>query len=990
MLCVKHGLAGLLAFVCAAGSTNVAASGVGNGAAYTTRAYAPQSQDGSAAAEREEGRALLHRGRAAEALIHFERALKSFRSSGDKSGEASTRDLLGELYERQGRYDSALENYRAAFDLYAAGSTGSAAGNISSKAADKISRSAGAVASTGAALTTEESGYNAQLMLAKIGNMQYRRGDLADARAVYTRMDVKKPDTSAKGKVNRLKGLGGMLGGSIGSDNRSVRIGAPSLGGLLTVRDQLNFYRQSILYAGHELGLGRLDYKDKQYDSARKHFEAVLDATDGDLPLVGKLGQTRRYRTAARTSLGDVAFAEGRYDDAAKQYAEAFKGAKADERLDLMWPAQRGTGRSLLRRADAEKDSKKAAKMRDEAIVSYRQALDTVEAIREGSLRADESRTTFLATTEEVFEEEAGALAEMAIADANGSAPTASNEPASTRPLEGRALAYATEALTITERGRARSLLDMLSETGGEITEGVPEELRQRKRKNLQRQQEIAALLTGVSLGGDTQKGALEDAEKELNSLQSEYESIENQIGVASPRYAALTSPRTLKLEDIRSQVLDDQTTLLEYSLGEARSYLFAVTRTGLTVSRLPARAEVERQVTAFRRQVIPSSLRRSITDLVAASANDPTRGLKLSAPPPANPEAVNAYAQAASALYKSVVEPAAPLFKQGRLLVVADGALNYVPFDALVNAPPPPNADFSTLPYLLKTNETIFAPSASVVAVMRQQRAPGADARAAGDMLVVADPVFDSSDSRARTAKTAAPPQPDAQTAQGGLSFDSALADISDEGAAVDASARRGVLVRLAGTREEAQEIAKLAGASGRKVDVWLDTDASESNVEDRDLSRYRVLHFATHGLLNAERPQFTGVVLSLVNNREGADGFLRTDEVFNLRLSSPLVMLSACETGLGREKRGEGVMGLTRAFMYAGAPTVGVTLWSVADKSTSELMTDFYRDYLGRDAATATPSSAMREARRRMIAGKRYSAPFYWAPFVLVGDWK
>jgi CHAT domain-containing protein len=988
---VKHGLAGLLAFVCAAGTPNAAASGVASVATDTTHAYAPQTQGGSASAEREEGRALLHRGRAAEALIHLERALNAFKSSGDRSGEASTHDLLGELYERQGRYDTALENYRAAYDLYAAGSVGSTGSNISSKAAARVSRDAGALASTGAALTTEESGYNAQLMLAKIGNMQYRRDDTEGARATLTRMDVKKPDTSATGKVKRTKGLFSGLGVGLGSDNRSVQVGAPSLGGLLTVRDQLNFYRQSILYASHELGLGRLDYKDKQYDSARKHFEAVLAATDGDIPFVGKLGQTRRYRTAARTSLGDVAFAEGRYDDAAKQYAEALKGAKDDGRLDLIWPAQRGTGRSLQRRADAEKDSKKSAKMRDEAIASYRQALDTIEAIREGSLRADESRTTFLATTEEVFEEAAGALAEMAIADANVSAPSVSNEPVSTRPLEGRALAYATEALTITERGRARSLLDMLSETGGEITEGVPEELRQRKRKNLQRQQEIAAMLTGVSLGGDTKKDALEDAEKELNSLQSEYESIENRIGLASPRYAALTTPRTLKLEDIRGQVLDDRTTLLEYSLGRERSYLFAVTRSGLTVSRLPARAEVERQVTAFRRQVIPSSLRRSITDLVAASANDPTRGLKLSAPPPANPEAVDAYAQAASALYKSVVEPAAPLFKQSRLLVVADGALNYVPFDALVSDAPPRGADFSTLPYLLKTNETVFAPSASVVAAMRQQRAVASDARAAGDMLVVADPVFDSSDSRARVAGQVASPRPDARAAQG-LSFDSALADLSDEEGAVtsNAPARRGVLVRLAGTREEAEEIAKLANASGRKADVWLDTDASEANVEDKDLSRYRVLHFATHGLLNAERPQFTGVVLSLVGNREGADGFLRTDEIFNLKLSSPLVMLSACETGLGREKRGEGVMGLTRAFMYAGAPTVGVTLWSVADKSTSELMTDFYRSYLGRDASAATASSAMHEARLRMIAGKRYSAPFYWAPFVLVGDWK
>jgi CHAT domain-containing protein/tetratricopeptide (TPR) repeat protein len=991
MRCVKHCLAGLLAVVCAAGPSSAAASIPNEAAPNAPRAYVVQSSGGSAASEREEGRALLHRGRAAEALIHLERALKSFQSSGDRPGEASTRDLLGELYERQGRYDSALENYRAAFDLYAAHSTSGS--KLSSTPTSKIPKGADAVAAAkaGAALSVEESGYNAQLMLSKIGDMLYRRGDLEGAREVYMRIDARKPDTSAMGKVKRSKGILGGIGIGIGSDNRSVQVGAPSLGGLLTVRDQLNFYRQSILYAGHELGLGRLDFKTEQFDSARKHFENVLDATDGDIPFVGKLGQTRRYRTAARTSLGDVAFAEGRYEDAAKLYAEAFKGAKSDGRLDLMWPAQRGTGRSLWKRAAAERDSKKSAKLRDEALASYRQALDTIDTIREGSLRADESRTTFLATTGDVFEEATAALAEMAISEASGSAPAVSSEPASTRPLEGKALAYATEALAVAERGRARSLLDMLSEGGGEITEGVPAELLQKKRENLRSQQEIAALLTGVSLGGDVSKDALEDAEKSLNSLQSEYESIENQIRTASPRYAALTSPRTLTLEEIRGQVLDEQTALLEYSLGEERSYLFAVTRAGVTVSRLPARAEVERQVTAFRRQVIPSTLRRSITDLVA-NAVDPQRGIKLGGPPPqASSEVVNAYVQAAGGLYKSVVEPAAPLFKGSRLLVVADGALNYVPFDALLSAEPPLGADFSTLPYLIKTNETLFAPSASVVAAMRQQRASGTDARAAGDMLVVADPVFDASDSRARAARPAGPPQPDTQTAQTGLSFDSALADLSGEGSAAgtDASARRGVLVRLTGTREEAQEIAKLAVGSGRKADVWLDTDASEANVEGRDLSRYRVLHFATHGLLNAERPQFTGVVLSLVGNRAGADGFLRTDEVFNLHLSSPLVMLSACETGLGREKRGEGVMGLTRAFMYAGAPTVGVSLWSVADKSTSELMTDFYKNLLGRDAAVP-PSSAMREARLRMIAAKRYSTPFYWAPFVLVGDWR
>src|SRR5256885_3979065 len=209
--------------------------------------------------------------------------------------------------------------------------------------------------------------------------------------------------------------------------------------------------------------------------------------------------------------------------------------------------------------------------------------------------------------------------------------------------------------------------------------------------------------------------------------------------------------------------------------------------------------------------------------------------------------------------------------------------------------------------------------------------------------------------------------------------------------------------LARLAGTRAEADQIVKLARASGGQADVWLDLDASENNIETRDVSKYRIVHIATHGLLNAERPQFTGLVLSLVGNKT-EDGFLRTDEVFNLRLGSPLVMLSACETGLGKEKRGEGVMGLTRAFIYAGAPTVGVSLWSVADKSTAELMTDFYKRLLAAPASSSPGSSssqagasvggsasaAMRNAQLAMINGKKYSAPFYWAPFVLVGDWR
>ena len=256
--------------------------------------------------------------------------------------------------------------------------------------------------------------------------------------------------------------------------------------------------------------------------------------------------------------------------------------------------------------------------------------------------------------------------------------------------------------------------------------------------------------------------------------------------------------------------------------------------------------------------------------------------------------------------------------------------------------------------------------------------------------MLIIADPVFNSNDARAKGATASAN-----ESETRGLGISSALADVTGQDAATAAGSTKmqGLpLARLTGTRTEAEQIVKLAKTSGAQADMWLDLDANEGNIETRDVTKYRVVHIATHGLLNAERPQFTGLVLSLVGNKS-EDGFLRTDEVFNLRLGSPLVMLSACETGLGKEKRGEGVMGLTRAFMYAGAPTVGVSLWSVADKSTAELMTDFYKRLLGSSAAepaSVSPSAAMRDAQLAMIAGKKYSAPFYWAPFVLVGDWR
>jgi CHAT domain-containing protein len=853
---------------------------------------------------------------------------------------------------RQGQFQVALDHYQKALDGFVGADKKQEANVAAASMVD--SRLANA--------NIADDKFNANLMLAKIGEVNFRLKRIPEAISAYGRMEVKKPEGAATKATRRFGGFGAIVGG-ISTGNVSVAAPTSALTVALEAKKELDEYRTSIVYASYQLGMGRISYANNELDAAKKYFENAREASGITIAGITNLGQTRRFRAAAKTSLGDVALRQSKLKDAKDYYTQAIKGAQDDKRLDLTWPAQRGLGRTFWLQSLQEKDAKKSASLRDSALTNYREAVKTIETLRVGSLRADEARTTFLGTTKEVFDEAVSLLSEMALLAA----------PSAGAPLEGKALDYAGEAFKLTEESRARSLLDLLSEIGGSISEGVPAELVKQKQENLDRQQEIAELLTGVNVSADEPKKKPSELDAELEKLQTEYDAIENQIRVASPRYASLSLAQPLSVSEVQQQVLDDKTLLLEYNLGPETSYLWAISKSGVNLYKLPAKSTLEKLATDLRAQLIPAKLQRRIVGIDVLSEQE--RGLGVAA---AAPQETTPFVTASRAVYQAVVEPVAGLLAEKRLLLVPDGALNYVPFEVLVK--PSEGGDFSSLPYLIKSNEIVYAPSASVVAAIKQQRGKPAGR----GILIVADPVFNSNDARA--AKTNAPAQ-NAETR--GLGIASALSDVTGENAVgtPQSTKMQGLpLARLAGTRVEAEQIAKLAKSAGAQSDVWLDLDASEDNLAARELSKYRVVHIATHGLLNAERPQFSGVVLSLIGNRS-SDGFLRTDEVFNMRLGSSLVVLSACETGLGKERRGEGVMGLTRAFMYAGAPTVGVSLWSVADRSTAELMTDFYKRLLA--AEDVSPSAALRSAQLSMIAGKKYSAPFYWAPFVLVGDW-
>ncbi|WP_413162121.1 CHAT domain-containing tetratricopeptide repeat protein [Capilliphycus salinus ALCB114379] len=488
-------------------------------------------------------------------------------------------------------------------------------------------------------------------------------------------------------------------------------------------------------------------------------------------------------------------------------------------------------------------------------------------------------------------------------------------------------------ALQASERAKARSLLEILAESGGEVTSGIDPKLLEEK-KQLQQQLSALEQLRVRLLSGEHTEEQRITINGEIDNLLQQYRTLLSEIRATSPHYAALTQPQPLTLGEIQQQILDSETVLLEYSLGENRSYLWVVTPNSIESYELPGREEIETKVTAFRDSfLLPNQrIRRTLAE---------NAGKELA----------------------EMILPESEKLSQKRLLIVADGVLQYVPFNAL----PTPGTlileeDWTPL---IVSHEIVTLPSASTLAVLRQEikgRTPAPKA-----LAIVADPVFSYQDER---VKNVAPEK---------------AKSLSPE---LERSAREsGVLFdRLPFTEKEAERILDLIPTVNSTKQFGF--SARREFVTSQQMSQYRILHFATHGLLNSETPELSGLVLSLVDKTgEPLNGFLRLYDIFNLNLSAELAVLSACETGLGENIKGEGLVGLTRGFMYAGAPRVVVSLWKVDDQATSELMVKFYQRMLQQNLS---PVAALRVAQIDMWQQNKWSSPYFWAAFTLQGEWQ
>ncbi|MGH9768037.1 MAG: CHAT domain-containing tetratricopeptide repeat protein [Blastocatellia bacterium] len=528
-------------------------------------------------------------------------------------------------------------------------------------------------------------------------------------------------------------------------------------------------------------------------------------------------------------------------------------------------------------------------------------------------------------------------------------------------------------ALQASEQSRARSLLELLAESRANIYQGVEPGLLQKER-SLRQQLNAKAAARDNLANHRHSAGSAETISRQIAELTDQLKEVERQIRTSSPRYAALTQPQPLNTVEIQG-LLDDRTVLLEFAFGEKQSWMWAVTPSAVASFQLPPRQDIE------------AAARMFYGLLTARQPNNQESSIQYAA---RVADADAKFQTEASALSRMLLSPVASKlnleWKGKRLVIVASGALEYLPFAALPVPPVPEAGAKAAEGYhpLIADHEIVILPSASVLAAIRSEFA--GRRKAARTLAILADPVFDANDPRVAMAARKRESGGKLVVSVRSGQVSSSSPESNPELMRSARSFNRAGFSHLPFSGKEAEVIAafipkaKLLKATGFK--------ANRATATSGELSRYRIVHFATHGLLNSEYPELSGLVLSLVDENGAAqDGFLRMNEIYNLRLPVDVVVLSACQTALGKEIRGEGLVGLTRGFMYAGAERVVASLWQVDDLATAELMKRFYRGML-KDGMR--PAAALRAAQLEMMRQNRWTSPYFWAGFTMQGEWR
>lgn len=860
-----------------------------------------------------------------EAVTQYERALVLYKQIGDRPGEADALHRLGMVHERLEEWGQAADFSGRAADVYR--ETENLTGQA--EALNRLGRFLARLGRYGEAQTSLEkarklfqvdnnlSGEAAALT--NLGNVHQWTGRFHEAVSAYEkaltlrrRLDQKSMEAMTLLNMGELYLAWAKLPEARDRFEAALRV----------VEDLGDRERTALALES----LGELDHREGRLADSRQHLERALEAyrelgnrhglasahnalgtallKAGDLSaaraaheqalgLFRTLGDVQGEATAL-SSLGRTAFARGEVSQALEYYRAA---RPLFERLGDR-PGQAlihyGIGQVLVHQGDL-----------DGGLRELKACLDEVEAVRSGADGLN-LRAFYFASKQHYWDLYIDVLMRLG----------------RERKEEG----FERLALEATERRRARSLLDALSELQAEAREEIPLALLQEDRKIRDLLRDAEDLRRTALLEADAQRAA--ELDREIREHLAHLEDIRARMRRTSPRLEALDSPRTLTLDEIRESLLDSKTLLLVYSLGEERSFLWAVTKTSLKAHVLPGRERVEKAAFLVH-DLMSRRLRRSGSRLRQIAVDD---------------------------LAAMVLAPVAEeLTPDKRILIVVDGALQAVPFAALPDPGAAPTGVAQKRPLLIEQHEITILPSASVVAILRQGRPAAVPFREPPVIAIVADPVFGRPDPEAqgRLARSAG--------ALGLHTFE----PLPHSGIEAEAIAR---MLRP-------RDVFKVTGLAARR-----------EVLDDERVRRAPILHLATHSLIDDRQPELSGLVFSLI----GPDGeplrnsFLQVHEIYDLSLKSDLVVLSSCETGVGRDVRGEGVQGMAQAFLGAGIPQVMMSLWKVEDAATKSLMIRFYHELL---VEGRLPPEALRRAQLAMIREYR-NDPSLWAGFVFLGD--
>lgn len=897
-------------------------------------------------------------GKSNEALECYNNSLPELKKIGDSGGEANTLQLMGELYNFIGKNDKALEFFNRALEIV------SEEGNLAVEAAiafniGKVYRDKGdsqkALEALDRALKLDTSIGNLSgkaYTLNFIGTIYIELGDNQKTLTLlYEALNLQIELKDIVGQATAYNSIAGLyiylaeyedaleflnkalelrrkLGDLIGINETLTNLGGiyrqigkkdealKSLNEALNIQIQLE---ESVAQAVTLNTIGVINLDQKQSDKALTYFNKSLE-------LNRKTGN-RSQEASNLVNLGIAYQAKGQLEKALEllnQSLEIYKSIKNPI----------GQSTALFTIAFVKRNLNKF----DQALENIKESVEITESLR-NRVDVQDLRTTYFSSVQERYKFYIDLLMQLH----------------KQQPLAG----YDVQALIVNENSRARSLLDLVNQSKIDIRKGVDIELLTQEQNLQNKINEKTAILLKNQL--DEIKLLEEERfnlEKEIKEIKRQLEQIEVKIKNDSPIYSALNKPKPISLEEIQKEVLDQDTVLLEYCLGETNSYLWVVSSTEFTSYQLPKQSLIDEIAKDFY-----NSLSTGVTFRLKGEER----------------KAKQEYESLATKLSELLLLPATDKLNKKRILVVADGILHFIPFSTLPKPKVKRNSPKQYLP-LIANHIVVNEPSISVLSLLKRQNVN--NTLVTKTVGLFGDPIFGYDDVRAKEIL----PQKIIKQETDNINFIKAQNKKMPKPLVDQEVARFGTkLLRLEFTGKEVKDISSLLHTN--ESEFWLGFDASLENVNNQDLRKYKFIHFATHGIVDSEKPQFSALALSLLDkNGKEINGFLTLNEIFKLKLNAEMVTLSACQTALGKKIKGEGLVGLTQGFMHAGTKRLAVSLWNTNDQATAELMVRFYKGIFN---LKLTPSEALRAAQLSIMREPKWQIPYYWAAFQLQGEW-